>query len=359
MNKKLIDKFLRHECNAQEELEILTWLKSTEHEELEEFIEVDLKEAFAKEKDTKIELCHILPKILDSEENDEAENEYPLDSYFRTNQYTEKNSKRVLHFVAKWAAAILLIAGFSFFFNYNLNKVDTVQSGRSNQYIVKENQRGRKSTIFLKDGSVVHLNSESKITYPEVFSDSLRIVNLEGEAFFEVAKNASKPFIVKAGPVDVKVLGTTFNVRSFSDTEQIKVSLVSGQVEVLNKIKSESRSENIILTPDQSVVYLRDKESFNEISSFNSDEDIGWKDGIIYFNKAGFIAVINKLESWYNVNFEIKNDPLTIWSYTGKFQNQNLENVLNSIGFSQEFTFEIEKEKIIIKFKTPKYDTNP
>lgn len=346
VDKKLIYKFLRHECSSLEEQEVLNWLQSSDREKLEDYIEEDLNLELTRNNGANQDLGHLLPNILeDTEEEPTKEVDYPIGSYLAFIK-----SKRILAYSVKWAAAIVLIAGFSFFFNYNLSRVETVQSETSNLLTVKENQRGRKSTIFLKDGSVVYLNSESRISYPEVFSDSQRVVLLEGEAFFEVAKNESKPFIVKTGPIDVKVLGTSFNVRSFMD-DHIKISLVSGRVEVVNKNKTEDeRTDQIILNPDQSVIYQRNQNTFDEILPFNADQDIGWKDGIIYFHKDGLISVTKRLEKWYDVQFEIMNDPQSLWSYTGKFKNKNLETVLKSISFTQNFTYEIKKDKVIIKF---------
>jgi ferric-dicitrate binding protein FerR (iron transport regulator) len=143
------------------------------------------------------------------------------------------------------------------------------------------------------------------------------------------------------------------------DEDEIKVSLASGQVELSNENSKGNNANDIELKSDQAVVYNLNEKVFDKITGFNPVEEFGWKDGIIYFNKAGLITVIHKLEQWYNVRIEIINDPTTIWSYSGKFQNATLENVLNSIGHTERFDFRIEQDKVIIKFKTDDNDTYP
>jgi len=359
VDRKLIEKFLKDECNPHENLELLDWLMTSGYMELEKLIEDDLNNELKDEIESERDLSYLLPDIYKSEDLYKNLNLYLPQESLTTFADANKKPKRLLWLIAKCAASIIFIVGFAYLFYSNLTTTQSIQSAGQTDYLTKSNQRGRKSTIHLKDGSIVYLNSESKITYPTNFPDSVRVVQLNGEAFFDIAKNESKPFIVISGPLQVKVLGTSFNIKAFKDEDEIKVSIASGQVELSYDNSEGNIAKHIELSSNQAVVYNLNEKVFNKITSFHPIKEFGWKDGIIYFNKAGLITVINKLERWYDVHIEIKNDPSFIWSYTGKFQNATLENVLNSIGHTERFNFRIEQDKVIIKFKTDDYDTHP
>jgi len=356
VKKKLIENFLRNECNPHENLELLEWLMRSDYEGLEDLIEYDLNKELTKEVDSEKDLCHLLPEIYNSEDHVDNASLYQPSGHFTPVANADKKSNRSLWFIVKCAASIFFIAGISYLFYSNLSKTQPIQSGEYTDLVTKSNQRGRKSTIHLKDGSIIYLNSESKITYPNNFSDSIRVVRLEGEAFFVVAKNSSNPFNVIAGPLQVEVLGTSFNIKALNDEDEIKISLASGQVVLFHETDDSKIEKKLSLSPNQAVVFSLDENVFNDITGFEVIEEFGWKDGIIYFNKAGLVTVLNKLEQWYNVSFDVKNDPLSIWSYTGTFKNATLENVLNSIGHTEGFSFSIDHDKVIIKFNSDNYD---
>ncbi len=359
MEKKLIEKFLRNECNPYENQELLNWLKTSGYEDLEKLIEDDLNNELKEKVESEKDFSYLLHDIYNSESHYKNLNLNLPHERLTQYEVASKKSVRLLWLITKCAASLVFIIGFIYLLYFNLTITQSIQKEEKTDYLTKSNQRGRKSTIHLKDGSIVYLNSESEITYPDNFSDSVRFVRLNGEAFFDVAKNDSKPFIVMCGPLQVKVLGTSFNIKAFKDEDEIKISLASGQIELAHENNYESNTNQFELSSNQAVVYNLDKQNFDKITSFNAIEEFGWKDGILYFNKAGLITVINKLEQWYNVHFEIKNEPKSKWSYTGTFQNATLENVLNSIGHTEGFTFKIEQENVIIKFKTLDHDTYP
>ena len=354
MRKEIIYRYLNGECSNAETEEVLLWMQSVELEsQLGEMIEQDLTEKLVENKNNQGELDHLLPKIYDSSGNEELKTPGKLEDKIVPCKETGNVLRGRRIRILKWAASVILIAIFSFIVYTVIQKKIIIgdQSELVAHQITKTNGFGRKSTIFLKDGTVVFLDSDSKITYPLVFSGGVRQVALIGEAYFDVAHDESKPFIVKAGSVNIKVLGTEFNVRAFSESDEVKVSLDGGQVEVSNEICKTGYSEKLFLSPGQSVIFNIENGNFDNVKAFNPIEDCGWKDGIIFFNKANFKTVINRLEKWYNVHIDEVNKPSSVWSYSGKFKDQNLDNVLRSIGFSQGFSYKIENEKVFIKFK--------
>jgi transmembrane sensor len=210
-------------------------------------------------------------------------------------------------------------------------------------YIEKTNPNGQKSTIFLNDGTKIKLNSGSKISYKEDFADTIREVFLEGEAYFEVAKNIHQPFVVRAGDVSTKVLGTSFNVKAFSETSEVSVSLVEGKVQV-----AYTGEEVKYLNPGLQYTYhISDRTS--SIQEFNNEEILSWIDGVIYFEKASKNEVFETLAIWYGVEFVFGNADFANWNLSAIFENESLENVLNSLGYSEKFSYKIEGKKVRIQ----------
>lgn len=216
-----------------------------------------------------------------------------------------------------------------------INQIEkTVQSGRLR--------------VFLPDGSMVWLNSNTKLKYPETFSENERMVVLDGEAFFEVSENPEKPFVVKSGSISTKALGTSFNIRSYSSENDIRVTLVSGKVLVETDQKEDPK---FILTSGFGVNYQKDKGTVTK-EKIDVEKQIGWKDGILQFDNDNFQTVIKKLSRWYGVEFVLEgkfNDKK--WGYSGWFKNDYLDNVLESISYSQDFEYKIENKKVTLKTK--------
>ncbi len=211
--------------------------------------------------------------------------------------------------------------------------------------IEKITPSGQKHTIFLPDGSIVVLNSESKLSYTGSFGEHVRMVELEGEAFFEVSKNVEKPFIVKSGGLITTALGTSFNVRGYRSENNTQVTLVTGRVLVESEQKNDQK---FILDPGFGVQYLIEEGTIIK-EKISVDKIIGWKDGILQFEDDDFQTVTKRLSRWYGVEFVIEK-PFTGegWRYSGWFKNDYLDNVLRSISFTQDFNYKIENEKVTI-----------
>lgn len=203
--------------------------------------------------------------------------------------------------------------------------------------IVKNNPAGRKSQITLPDGTLVHLNAESTVSYPERFTGKSRKVLLSGEAYFEVVKG-DIPFVVHNGILKAMVLGTSFN---FNDNS---ISLLTGKVEVSSPLND---TQPIVLTPGQKVVHDQNKNSIFK-TSYNYQQEMGWKDGIIFFEDADFNYIRKRLERWYGVKIEILSGEKFNWTYTGTFENASLERVLERLAYLESFDFELENNVVRI-----------
>lgn len=252
------------------------------------------------------------------------------------------------NYIVKIAASFLIIALVGYYFISDLDSSVQKTTEENNKLIVKENPAGQKSKLFLPDGSIVWLNADSKISYPEKFLDSVRMVVLKGEGFFEVAKNDDIPFIVKSDEILTTALGTSFNIEAYPDEPEIKIGLLTGKVKVTQL--NNKKEDEVILEPNSGIVFHRDNKTFNDFE-FIPENLIAWSNGILIFNKDNFQKVINKLELWYGVKIIIKGNPPKDWRLNGKFKNEYLTNVLETMQFGRDFSYEINNKVLVLNFK--------
>ena len=154
--------------------------------------------------------------------------------------------------------------------------------------------RGGEYQLVLADGSKIWMNSSSSLRYPTSFSGSERKVYLSGEAYFEVAKNARMPFIVKTDKADVKVLGTHFNVKAYNDEELYKTTLLEGAVSVQS-----SAMINEIKPGQQAIINGHGQQKIT--SDINVEEEVAWKNGLFMFTKADVKDVMQQVSRWYDI----------------------------------------------------------
>jgi len=244
-------------------------------------------------------------------------------------------------------ASILLVGtllSYLFLYITNLNTKETVATVVETQpLIIKETFYGQKKTVTLPDGSVVKLNSGSKISYPEKFTENQRNIYLSGEAFFDVTPDASKPFIVSMdNNLSVKVLGTSFNILSYPNDNEIMVAVKTGKVSVKD-IKKE-----ILLKPAELVKYRPKKASFKRGQIDDEKLVFGWTEQNLIFKGHKVNDILKILTRWYNVGFilekRLPNDKL----FTANYDNPSLEKVLKSLSYAYDFKYEINGNEVRI-----------
>lgn len=202
---------------------------------------------------------------------------------------------------------------------------------------------GQRASITLQDGTVVWLNAQSTLTYPSHFCGKERTVSIIGEAFFEVAKDKEKPFIVSTQDMKLQVLGTKFNVYSYPDAKQIKTSLIEGSVLVCY------RNNKVVLKPNEEIVTQGEKLIIRNMQ--NSDMLL-WLDGIYSFNNERLADIVHKLELYYDITINIANPKLKDICYTCKFrQRDGIEQILYTIQKIHHFKIEIDKDNNMITLK--------
>ncbi|MBB4801606.1 ferric-dicitrate binding protein FerR (iron transport regulator) [Flavobacterium nitrogenifigens] len=205
--------------------------------------------------------------------------------------------------------------------------------------------KGEKKEIFLEDGSVIVLNSNSSVTYPEEF-DKTRNIELVGQAYFKVFRDVKRPFIVQTHDVKVRVLGTSFDINSYNHHDT-KVSVISGKVEV-----SSPTGKKVQITKNQQADLIQNSDF--QISTENSDDKIAWISNTIMLKNTKLSETVKIIENWYNVSIDIEDQELNDLTISGKFKDEKLENVLESIAYLKQLKINYTtKNHITIRKKTP------
>ena len=199
--------------------------------------------------------------------------------------------------------------------------------------------KGRKFQLVLPDGSSVWLNAASSITYPTIFSGNTREVTITGEAYFEVAKDRTKPFHVKVNSMDIEVLGTHFNVNAYSNESDMKTTLFEGSVKVNMQDKS-----NILKPGQQAIV---NDQQIRTDNNADLDQVLSWKNDLFNFNRANLQSIMKQLERWYDIEVVYEGN-IPEGSFRGKVsRNSDLSDVLNILK-DVGIRFKIEGKKIIV-----------
>lgn len=263
----------------------------------------------------------------------------------RSKKHSPKGKKRVWPGkFSKVAAAVALLVMVSAVWwlpalNHSLS-VATDLPGQAVPMLEKQTLPGSKLNLKLPDGTTIKLNAGSKLRFPEHFTGKIREVYLEGEAFFNVAHDPSRPFIIHAGKIETRVLGTSFNVKAHDSLVQVVV--VTGKVSVTHK----QSGDIVVLPPNRMATCNTGQE---EITASKADPELlAWKEGVIVFDRASFNEIESRLANWFGVTFEIKKDVKLPGGFTARFNKQSLENILESISWAGKFNYRIEGKKVTV-----------
>ncbi|MFY0653206.1 MAG: FecR domain-containing protein [Cyclobacteriaceae bacterium] len=206
--------------------------------------------------------------------------------------------------------------------------------------------KGGEFYVELSDGTKVWLNSATKFKYPTSFSEESRIVELSGEAYFEVARDENKPFLVTSGDQTIKVLGTQFNISAYDDDESIVTTLVEGKVNVFNNRNGQKGED--LLPNAQSTMSKRTGEISQKIVDPN--DFIAWKSGSFYFNDRSLEDMMKVLARWYDIDVFYDNDNTRQVKFTGGFKRYDqFESVKRLIEKTNEAKFKINGKAVLIK----------
>lgn len=269
----------------------------------------------------------------------------------KKNKVTGKNSigDRDTNYYWIRVAAIVVIC-FSIVLTYYQFKIKSTEESvglTEVQMVGKVSQPGQKITTSLPDGTLVKLNGNSKILYAENFIGGTREVFLYGEAFFEVVRDETKPFVIKTKDIQVQVLGTSFNIKSYPGNETSIVSVESGKVAV-----TDLDHQSTALLPGEKLSYLSNLGSMIK-DKYNWEEEYGWKDNILVFHEDTFDEILVRLGNWYGVEFKQEGDLLNgNKSFSGRYNNPTLKAVLEGLSYVYDFNYALDKDRVIINDKS-------
>lgn len=206
------------------------------------------------------------------------------------------------------------------------------------------NPRGSKViTLALSDGTKVWLNSESSLRYPTAFTGRTREVEITGEAYFEVAHDAAKPFYVKKGDMNVQVLGTHFNVNAYEDEEAIKVTLLEGSVSVQ---QTTGNKQSLIIKPGQQASVINGQMSI--LNGLDLDEVIAWKEGQFISTNTDISTIMRQIARWYDVEV-VYQDKITDKYTVHVSREVPVSKLFQFLEMSGGVRFKIEGKKVIVK----------
>ena len=251
----------------------------------------------------------------------------------------KENSRTIRMNPWKWAAAIVLPICIAFFTYYLIDSSQTVGA----PFIVKAD-KGDKATIELPDGTNVVLNSASQLSYLNNFGENVRRVQLNGEAYFKVAHDEKRAFIVQVGDLEVKVLGTSFNVSAYEDAKDVTVVLLEGKVGVYAQKMSH------IMKPGDKIEYNKATHKITATQVHPTDY-IEWTKGNMYFEKESLENIMKTLSRIYDVEIRFDSNKLPNEYFTGTIPGGGIQNALNILMLTSPFYYEMDGSVIVLKEK--------
>ena len=239
----------------------------------------------------------------------------------------------------KIAAAISVLLVSVLYISNNVGKPAPVLE--MNKIVVPPGQR---ANLTLSDGTNVWLNARTKIVYPAVFDKSVRQVAVDGEAYFDVAKDKKRPFIVETGKCNMEVLGTKFNVEGYSDKDDFEVTLMEGSVRVASRI---GLGDTLMLKPDSKACLQKDGRL--KVIPVDDYNPYRWKEGLICFRNESFLSIMSDLEKYFGVSIVVENKNVLKYYFTGKFrQADGIDYALRVLQRDIRFKYERDDENQII-----------
>jgi ferric-dicitrate binding protein FerR (iron transport regulator) len=205
------------------------------------------------------------------------------------------------------------------------------------------------SFMGLAVGKKVWLNADSNLNYEMVFgTGDLIELYMEGEDFFDVVRNPDKPFIVHTSDISIKVLGTSFNVKSYADDGKIETTLVEGKVEIDNAPDFNHSDEKVILQPNQKATFSK-RSGEIDVKEVAVTETVAWRDDQLVFKSETFSEVIKQLERWYNVKIHVEDDEFLSCPLTATVDEESLEEILDFLAVTHKINFTISGNEVFIK----------
>lgn len=256
---------------------------------------------------------------------------------------------RKISYTKIWNVAAAVLVLFSCAFALYYRNMSAYARTGDNSLIVSVD-KGQKANIVLPDGTKVWLNSDTELSYGEDFNQKKRVVNLSGEAYFEVAKKQDAPFTVRTEGLDVTALGTAFNVKAYEKDANVQATLINGSVSVKTKLQTR------ILIPNQRLVLDKTQ---NKIIIYDESDAIdytAWMNNMFTFNNSSFESIANELERQYNLKFVFEDEALKKIAFNGSIPNNSLESLLEAFSLTSPLSYYVNDSTVILKLDRKKME---
>jgi len=284
--------------------------------------------------------------------------------------FTENQApRRISRAIWFSAAAVLLLMIGVFAYKYSIGFGEHTKVFAAH-WLQTHTQPTQKSVLTLSDGTVITLNSATTIKYPELFGDSTREIYLDGEAYFDVTKDPQHPFIIHAGKMNIRVLGTSFNVKSYQNESLSEATLIKGSIELT---LNDRPSDRIILKPNEKLVVQNSpvikkrlnaapsvqdsagkssRYSLTNVTYFPTNAKVvietSWVENKLVFSDKDFVQLSGQLERWYGVHIEFANDLVKEYRFTGFFEKETLSQALDVLKMIEPFKYKMKGATVYI-----------
>jgi len=255
-----------------------------------------------------------------------------------------KRSKSHISSPAYKMAACFILVFFAGYLSYRYHKQPQQEQPVTGRMTYRELAvpKGRKAKIMLSDGTVIQVNSDSRISYPLVFTSRQRVVYLSGEAYFTVAKDPSKPFIIHTANTETRVLGTVFNIKAYPEEQATTLTVEEGRVRF--SLKSDTEKQ-LILTADQQGIL--GKENVPVMRKTDAARYTAWKDSELVLENLSLKDIIPLLNRWYGVKVTVRNREIGNERFTGTYREASLSSVANDISQALHCHYQINNNSLI------------
>jgi ferric-dicitrate binding protein FerR (iron transport regulator) len=339
-NWELLAKYLSDEISEEEKNTLFTWINESPANKELFYRTTHLWQVTGKDKSRFIpqidQAWHKFQAAIQSTESNHTKNEH---AYKIRKAKEDKEVKviplRPVRKLMQIAAAMLVMIGLAyvaFFYSASSNKVLTFRA------------EGTKTLLVLPDSSRVLLNKNSTLSYSRDFEGTIRQVNLAGEAFFEVKRMETKPFVIFTDQSRTEVLGTSFSVRAYPQEGQTEVQVVTGRVAFSGR--SNSDSLKVILTPGfKGWLSKQNKLQRTKIDDLNY---LAWKEDQLEFNNTQLEFVVASLERYFGVSIAVENPDLLTCRFTGSFQHPELKEMLEVLAISTNLKYQFVQGRYVL-----------
>jgi transmembrane sensor len=319
---EIFERYIQNSAGEEEILRLSSWIRN--NQEISSWLEQQIL-ASSSTIDTEIKMRMLRNiEIGISTENDST-NERQTQIRFRLN--------KIMRVAALFILPVLTAVGVYLY----MSKLEN-----STAPLIVAVERGQKANITLPDGSKVWLNSQSKLTYTASFNIKKRELQLDGEAYFEVAHNPKKPFIVRSRDIAVEALGTAFGVKAYNEDNLISSILMRGKVRVTTP------DGEAILAPNERIMYNKSTHKKVQNTVTNATDFTGWIHNELRFENESLGDIAITIQRIYNVDVVFASVQLKNQRYTGTINNNSLESVLNIISLTSPISFQIKNQQVTL-----------